>query len=146
MAGFLLDTNHLGEALRPVSRVRDRIGRLHLAGIRIGTCVPVLCELHAGFPAGERGEKYRRALDRLLGRVRLWPLDAEVARLYGEVFQDARKRGRVLSQVDMILVALAKQRELTLATTDRDFEAFSGLKIENWLQHENTAGPSENSP
>ena len=25
MAGFLLDTNHLSEAIRPVSRVRERI-------------------------------------------------------------------------------------------------------------------------
>jgi predicted nucleic acid-binding protein len=133
MAGFLLDTNHLGEALRPVSQVRDRIGALHLAGIRIGTCVPVLCELHAGITAGDRGEKYRLALERLLGRVRLWPLDSEAARLYGQVFQESRKRGRVLSQVDMILVALAMQRNLTLATTDRDFEVFSNLKTENWL-------------
>ena len=36
MTGFLLDTNHLGEALRPVSRVRDRIGQLHLAGFSKG--------------------------------------------------------------------------------------------------------------
>jgi len=142
MAGFLLDTNHLGEALRPVSRVRDRIGRLHSAGIRVGTCVPVLCELHAGFPPEERGEKYRRALDRLLGRVRLWPLDTEVARLYGLVFQEARKGGRVLSQVDMIVAALAMQREVSIATSDRDFEAFPELPIENWLESEIGKGPS----
>jgi predicted nucleic acid-binding protein len=129
MAGFLLDTNHLGEALRPVSRIRDRIGQLHSAGIRVGTCVPVLCELHAGFPPGDRGDKYRRALDRLLGRVRLWPLDAELARLYGQVFKESRRLGRVLSQVDMMLAALAKQREATLATTDGDFEAFPELAL-----------------
>ena len=35
MARFLLDTNHLGEALRPVSRVRDRIGQLLLTGVRV---------------------------------------------------------------------------------------------------------------
>jgi hypothetical protein len=35
MIGDLLDTNHLSEALRPVSRVRDRIGQLCLQGVRI---------------------------------------------------------------------------------------------------------------
>jgi tRNA(fMet)-specific endonuclease VapC len=133
MAGFLLDTNHLSEALRPVSRVRDRIGQLQIVGVRVGTCVPVLCELQAGLPPGERGEKYRRALQRLLGRVRVWPLDGEAARIYGEIYQDLRARGRILSQVDIMLAALAKQMSPTLASTDRDFEALPELPTENWL-------------
>ena len=133
MAGILLDTNHLSEALRPVSRVRDRIGQLHRSGIRVGTCVPVLCELEAALPYGNRGEAYRKALLRLLGRVRLWPLEREVARRYGEVFKDLRSRGRVLSQVDMILASLAELHDVTLVTTDRDFEALPSLRIENWL-------------
>jgi tRNA(fMet)-specific endonuclease VapC len=133
MAGDLLDTNHLSEALRPVSRVRDRIGQLRLMGVRIGTCVPVLCELEAAFPSGKRGEAYRLALQRLLARVRLWPLEREVAHQYGEIFQELRRRGRVLSQVDMMLAALARQMDLTLVTTDRDFEALPDLRTENWL-------------
>jgi tRNA(fMet)-specific endonuclease VapC len=133
MAGFLLDTNHLSESLRPVSRVRDRIGQLRRAGVRVGTCVPVLCELEAAFPSGNRGETYHRALQRLLGRVRLWPLERDVARLYGEIFKDLRKRGRVLSQVDMMLASLARQQDLTIATTDRDFEALPDIRTANWL-------------
>ena len=136
MTGFLLDTNHLSEALRPVSRVRDRIGQLHIAGVRIGTCIPVLCEMQAALPSGNRGAVYRRALQRLLGRVRVWPLEAEIARLYGEIFQDLRRRGRVLSQVDIMVAALATLMNLTLATTDRDFEALSDLRTENWLKEE----------
>jgi predicted nucleic acid-binding protein len=126
MAGTLLDTNHLSEALHSVSRVRDRIGQLRQTGVRVGTCVPVLCELEAGFPSGERGEVYRGALRRLLSTVRLWPLPGEIARVYGDIFRDLRSRGRVLSQVDMILAALARQMDLTLATTDLDFGARPG--------------------
>jgi tRNA(fMet)-specific endonuclease VapC len=133
MAGFLLDTNHLSESLRPVSRVRDRIGQLRRLGVRVGTCVPVLCELEAALPSGDRGEAYRRALQRLLGRVRLWPLERDLARHYGEIFKELRKRGRVLSQVDMILASLARQQDLTIATTDRDFEALPDIRTENWL-------------
>lgn len=119
MAGILLDTNHLSEALRPVSRVRDRIGQLQLGGIRVGVCVPVLCEMEAGLPVGKAGDKYRRALQRVLGRLRVWPLDGSVAFLYGEIFQDLRGRGRVLSQVDMMLAALAKNNIYTGARTSR---------------------------
>jgi predicted nucleic acid-binding protein len=54
--------------------------------------------------------------------------------MYGEIFRDLRSRGRVLSQVDMMLAALAKQMDLTIATADRDFEALPDIRTENWLR------------
>jgi predicted nucleic acid-binding protein len=48
MSGYLLDTNHLSDAIKPVSRVRERIDQAHRSGRRVGTCVPVLCELEMG--------------------------------------------------------------------------------------------------
>ena len=56
-----------------------------------------------------------------------------MARGYGEIYVDLRRRGRVLSQVDMMIAALARQMGLTLLTADRDFEALPDLRIENWL-------------
>jgi hypothetical protein len=60
MAGILLDTNHISEALRPISRVRDRVGQVYRLGIRVGTRIPVLCELQAALPSGPRGEKFQK--------------------------------------------------------------------------------------
>jgi hypothetical protein len=54
MPGFLLDTNHVSEAIRPVSRVRERIDQSHRAGVRVGTCVPVLCELEVAIQSSAR--------------------------------------------------------------------------------------------
>ena len=68
----------------------------------------------------------------LLRHVRLWPLDADTTRLYGAVYLELRRLGRVLSQVDMLLAAIARQHKLIVLTTDRDFEALAGLRIENW--------------
>ena len=33
----------------------------------------------------------------------------------------------------MMLAAMARQRNLTLITADRDFEIFTDLSMENWL-------------
>jgi len=71
-------------------------------------------------------------LEQLFRHIRLWPLDSETARLYGKVYIELRDQGRVLSQIDMVLAALARQHKLTLLTTDRDFEALSDLRVENW--------------
>jgi len=133
VAGYLLDTNQLSEAIRPVSRVRERIAQERLGGIRIGTCVPALCELEAGIHSLVKRDAYRLALGRLLSQVRVWPIEREAAQAYGEVFHELRSRGRALSQVDMMLAALARVMDLTLVTADRDFEALSDLRTENWL-------------
>jgi tRNA(fMet)-specific endonuclease VapC len=133
MAGFLLDTNHLGEAIRPVSRVRERIEQARRAGDRVGTCVPVLCELEVAIQSSAHRDRYEQVLDRLLRRIRLWPIERAVARAYGELYQNLRARGRVLSQVDIMLAALARSMDLVLVTSDRDFEALPHIHRENWL-------------
>jgi tRNA(fMet)-specific endonuclease VapC len=60
-------------------------------------------------------------------------LDAESARLYGAIYNELRQKGRVLSQVDMVLAALARQHKLVVLTTDHDFEALPDLTLENWV-------------
>ena len=104
------------------------------AGHRFISCYPVLCELEVGIQQTPKPEENRRRLAHLLRHVRLWPLDAETARLYGAVYIELRRLGRVLSQVDMMLAALARQHKLTVLTTDRDFEALADLRIENWAR------------
>ena len=133
MPDYLLDCNHLSVALRKVSPVRERIHQGRRAGHRFISCHPVLCELEVGIQQTAKPEENRRRLAQLLRHVRLWPLDAETARLYGAVYIELRRQGRALSQVDMVLAALARQHKLTVLTTDRDFEALKDLRVENWF-------------
>ncbi|MGZ3489741.1 MAG: type II toxin-antitoxin system VapC family toxin [Isosphaeraceae bacterium] len=132
MPDYLLDCNHLSASLRRVSPVRERIHQGRRAGHRFISCYPVLCELEVGIQQTPNPDDNRRRLAQLLRHVRLWPLDTETTRLYGAVYLELRRQGRVLSQVDIMLAALARQHKLIVLTTDRDFEAFSDLAVENW--------------
>lgn len=134
MTGFLLDTNHLSEAIRQVSRIRDRIRLTHRKGIRTGTCVNVICELEAGIQNLKGPENYRQRLRELLRNVRIWPIDLDMSRLYGEIHFESRTIGRVLDHVDMLLAVLARRLDLTLLTPDRDFEALPDIRTENCLE------------
>ena len=133
MPDYLLDCNHLSAALRKVSPVRERLHQGRRAGQRFISCHPVLCELEVGIQQIPKPEAHRRRLAQLLRHVRLWPLDAETVRFYGTVYLELRRQGRVLSQVDMILAALARQHQLTVLTTDLDFEALTDLRVDNWV-------------
>jgi tRNA(fMet)-specific endonuclease VapC len=132
-AGYLIDTNHLSRAVTPTSPVRQRIIELRKRGIKVGTCVPVLCEIEAGIQQVSQPDVYRLNLERLLRQIRIWPIDPSTATLYGVLHHDLRSRGRVLSQVDMMLAALARQMTLTLATSDQDFIALPDISTENWI-------------
>jgi tRNA(fMet)-specific endonuclease VapC len=132
MPDYLLDCNHLSASLRRVSPVRERIHQGRRAGHRFISCFPVLCELEVGIQQTPNPDDNHRRLAQLLRHVRLWPLDSETTRLYGAVYLELRRQGRVLSQVDIMLAALARQHKLIVLTTDRDFEALADLAVENW--------------
>ena len=132
MADYLLDCNHLSAALRRVSPVRERIHRTRRAGHRFISCYPVLC-VEVGIQQTPKPDENRRRLAQLLRHVRMWPLDAETTRFFGTVYIELRRLGRALSQVDMMLAALARQHKLIVLTTDRDFEALPDLTVENWV-------------
>jgi tRNA(fMet)-specific endonuclease VapC len=129
---YLLDTNHMGAAVSRVSVVRDRIQQAYFKGHRFGTCVPVLCELEVGIQQTNDPVAYRRRLKRLLKFVRLWPLEQEVAEVYGRLHQMVKRQGKILSQVDLLLAAIAHLKRATLLTTDLDFAALPEIPTENW--------------
>ena len=133
MSTYLLDTNHLGAALRPKGSVQGRIIGAAKEGHRIGTCVPVLCELGVGIAQTSRPDDNWKALEALLQRVRVLPIEPELARTYADVYRELRAKGRVLSQVDMMLAALGRHNNLIVLTTDGDFKAVRGLKTESWI-------------
>ncbi len=133
MIRYLLDTNHLADAVRRVSRIRDHIRRRCRAGDRFGTCGPALCELEAGIQQTSQPAAVRRRLNGLLKEVRLWAIDPAIAEVFGAVHLELRRAGRALSQVDRMLAALARHMGLTLLTTDQDFQALPDIPTENWL-------------
>src|SRR5262249_13657279 len=133
MTSYLLDCNHFSAALRKVSVVRDQIHQERRRGNRFVSCIPVICELEAGILQTAEPAASHRRLVQFLRHIRWWPLDSATARLYGMIFNELQKQGKALSQVDMMLAALARQHKLTILTTDRDFEALPDLKSQNWM-------------
>jgi len=130
---YLLDTNHLSAYLDRLPDLEARIDTGLRAGDRFGVCLPVLCEYRAGIRVSKR---YRQNLVRLqtaLGIFRLWPVDEQTTVEFAELFKELRSVGRMLSQFDLMIAAIARQNSVTLLTADQDFGVVSRLQIQNWL-------------
>jgi tRNA(fMet)-specific endonuclease VapC len=130
---YLLDTNHLSAYLDRNGAVEGRIDAGLVAGDRFGIALPVLCEYRAGIAVGSRFQRNLARLTTAMEVFRLWPADQHTAIEFGNLFQELRQAGRMLSQFDLLIAALARQHSLTLLTADRDFQAVTRLPIENWL-------------
>ncbi len=133
MRGYLLDTNHMSHAIRTVSPLRDRLRQTHRQGFRLVTCWPVLCELEEGIVFTADPAQYRRTLKTVMKEMRIWSMNWGLVESYGLVVKLAKARGRALLTTDMILTAFAWQENITLLTTDNDFEAFPEIMVENWI-------------
>jgi tRNA(fMet)-specific endonuclease VapC len=130
---FLLDTNHLSAYLDRNATLEARVDARLLSGDRFGITLPVLCEYRAGIAAGKRLQRNLARLTAAMEVFRLWPADQQTAAEFGRLFHELRGAGRMLSQFDLLIAALAIQHDLTLLTRDSDFHGVPRLRIENWL-------------
>ena len=133
MNRYLLDSNHRSAYLDRQPALTPRIDTALRAGARFGICLPVLCEYRAGIRLSRRYRQNLARLQALLAIFRLWPSDDQTAAELSTLFQELRSAGRMLSQFDLLIAAVARQLKLTLLTAEQDFQPVRRLQIENWL-------------
>lgn len=89
----------------------------------------VLGELEAGFRLGSRERENRQVLDEFLAEpfVTLVPVTSAVARSYGALFAELRRRGTPIPVNDLWIAASTIVAGATLLTFDHDFGSVPGL-------------------
>jgi predicted nucleic acid-binding protein len=73
-------------------------------------------------------------LQDLISELRIWPVDLSLITFFADIRSELKGKGRSMSQIDIMLAAIARQQNAVLLTTDRDFEALSDFKCENWVE------------
>jgi len=114
-----LDTSAYSHFKRGESRVVDLVDRADW----IGMPSIVVGELWAGFLLGARMEENIGALEEFLDHavVETLRIDAGVARVYGEIVLDLRRRGRPLPTNDIWIAATAVHAGAVVLTFDEHF-------------------------
>lgn len=133
---YLLDTNVLSEPVRkePDAAVVDKL-REH--GGDLATAAGVWHEMIFGIGL-LRPSRKRTAIERYLTEVisaslPILPYDATAAEWHGEQRARLSKVGLTPAFADGQIAAVAAVHDLILVTDNvRDFEPFSGLRVERW--------------
>lgn len=92
----------------------------------------VLGELYFGaFKSSRAAANVARVVE-LATRSPVLSCDAETARIYGQIKDDLRRKGRPIPENDIWIAALALQYDLTLLSRDGHFREVDGLIVEAW--------------
>lgn len=140
MSRYLLDTNAAADALFRRRGVPEHVKAARAAGHAIGIGIPVLAELYAGVEFSASRDHNLEILRRSVKLFRLWPFTSEAAEVYGRLYAELRRTGRMIQQIDLQIAAIALTLgRCTVVSEDSDLSAVPGLSVENWAVR-NTPG------
>jgi tRNA(fMet)-specific endonuclease VapC len=133
MADYLLDTNHASPLVTLSHPLRQRILQSLNDGDNFATCVPVVAETLFGIALLPRAIQNLDEWKRLKPLLSCYIPDETDAEFAAELQVSLRSRGWQLETVDALIASVALRYDLTLLTTDRDFQAVPQLSQANWL-------------
>lgn len=127
--GLLLDTNIVIAALE---REDTTLAELEEAAGPFFVSVITLGELRFGAHKSGRVEENLQRVEDFAAESNILPCDEETSRLYGEIKDRLRRKGRPIPENDVWISATALQRGLVLVMRDSHFEHVESLRIEQW--------------
>jgi tRNA(fMet)-specific endonuclease VapC len=130
---YVLDTNIFIAGLNGNIQVLRHLDALRPEDIVL--CAPVLAELEYGARFSSQQEANLAKIETLSNRTRFQVFGDGVARRFGTLKAELRRRGELKADFDLSIAAIAFHLEATLVSDDRAFhdEPIPGLDVENWL-------------
>jgi predicted nucleic acid-binding protein len=129
---FLLDTNAVSDWLSPVPHViAGRIEQRLKQGERVAICQPVYYELARGLLWRQATSKLTLFREKILPQLEYVSLEESDWQQAAQFWAETRQQGRQLSDIDLLIAAVAFRLDAVIISRDADFDALS-VKRENW--------------
>ncbi len=125
---FLLDTNIVIAIFSNDTSVINSLGKIE----EVFVPTIVLGELYYGAHKSSRIETNIERINAFAGSCSIITCDTETSRLYGEIKNDLRLKGRPIPENDIWIAAIAKQYAMTLVSRDDHFKEIDDLLILTW--------------
>lgn len=131
MPRYMLDTNMCIYLMKnQPEQVAKRFAECYVGDVVMSAIT--YAELEYGVTVSPNSDRERSNLAALVEDIPVVPFGTEAATAYGPIRQATRDRQK--DHLDKLIAAHAASLDVTLVTNnERDFAAYPGLKIENWL-------------
>lgn len=139
---YLLDTNHCIYLINGLDRSRKNrtapetnlIDKIQTIESDIFMSEATLGELYFGAANSTRKDYNYQRIDIFKQAVIPISVDAHIWWLFGDTKAALRKRGKAITDIDLLIACTAKVYDLVLVTNDHDFECLpADFNRENWV-------------
>jgi tRNA(fMet)-specific endonuclease VapC len=129
---YLLDTNICIYLIK--KQYPEILSKLLRVGFdRIGISTITLAELEFGVANSSRSIEAQTALFEFILPFEILDFSYNAASFYGRIRKELKDKGQPISDMDMLIAAVAMANELIIVTNnEKEFRRISGLKVENW--------------
>lgn len=129
---YLLDTNIVSYWMRGDAAVIARI-RLHSPSV-LALATVTLAEIHYGIEKSPVRKKERESkIQRIASELEILSFDENAARAYGGMRAYLERKGRVISERDLQIAAIARAHNRIVVTHNvKEFGRIPRLKVEDW--------------
>ena len=133
---YILDTSIIIELLRRNSVFLRKYHQLSGVMVDIFTITLVYYEVQRGIAYANATGQKRRLASLLQTITMLGTDDPQVLDQAASIHSELRRNGQTVQDIDIFVMAVALQRDLTVVATDPDFSRATGfipnLKVEQW--------------
>jgi tRNA(fMet)-specific endonuclease VapC len=131
MPRYMLDTNMCIYLMKnQPEQVAERFAECFVGDVVMSAIT--YAELEFGVTVSANRARERRNLAALIEDIPVQPFDSAAASAYGPIREATRERKK--DQLDKLIAAHALSMDVVLVTNnERDFAAYPGVRIENWL-------------
>ncbi|GAA4021100.1 type II toxin-antitoxin system VapC family toxin [Actimicrobium antarcticum] len=128
---FMLDTNMCIYLMKnQPEQVARRFSQCYSGDVVMSAIT--FAELVYGVTVSQDSEREQKNLAELIEDIQVAPFNVPAALAYGPIRQATRDRKK--DHLDKLIAAHAVALDVTLVTNnERDFVAYPGLRIENWI-------------
>jgi tRNA(fMet)-specific endonuclease VapC len=129
---YLLDTNICIYLIkRHYPEILSKLLRVGFSDIGISSIT--VAELEYGVANSNRSIEAQAALLEFIFPFEILDFNYTAASCYGKIRKELKDKGQPISDMDMLIAAVAMANELIVVTNnEKEFRRISGLKIENW--------------
>lgn len=130
---YLVDTNVLADRMKAIEPVSRRLTQNLSVGHRVCLCQPVHCEVVRGLLKINATTKLGQFQTTIVPLLEWLPLTDVDWRQAAQFWADARNAGKQLSDIDVLIAALAQRLDAVIVSDDDDFNTLR-VKRENWRE------------
>jgi tRNA(fMet)-specific endonuclease VapC len=128
---YLLDTNICIHFFRGKFDLIEKFNEIGIETCAISEIT--LAELIFGAENSPNPEKNHLLIERFIEQITILPIFNSIIK-YGKQKAKLRKKGRIISDFDLLIGCTATENDLIMVTENvNEFKRIDGIKIENWI-------------